>query len=256
MEPYHQNGHEQPEHTPRLPSPPNLRPSSPPVPVEAPSPSSEDTNVTALNNEPPPTRPPLATFAPRLSTVPSNASRPTSLQTEDGRQIQRVPSIRLRRLRHIAAPSPLGASQATSAGLVDDGSHGRPRSVSEPRRNNWGTGAFAPPPHATDRAPIPLPRLTEEGRRPSLSELGHTLSSNSFPITHRPQGQEDNAQAGTNAQEPIRKLRGARTLSKLFHPGQNAAVQGPSKAPAGGRDVEEYDARLVDWLDVFGLSTH
>lgn len=131
---------------------------------------------------------------------------------------------------------------------------------------------------------IALPRLTEEGSRPTLAELGIPPSplSPSRSLPEEPLEEDDPRQPDGGA-APARRLTRKRKLSKLFWPG-GSLNRGPMSPPPRGvgaeRDAsagpapqghgfglnlghghaqnhpapDEYGEELVDWLDIIGES--
>lgn len=128
---------------------------------------------------------------------------------------------------------------------------------------------------------IALPRLTEEGSRPTLSELGIPPSplSPSRSLPEEPLEEDDPRQPDGGA--PARRLSRKRKLSKIFWPG-GSLNRGAMSPPPGGASSErdasagpashghgiglslghshaqnqpapdEYGEDLVDWLDIIG----
>lgn len=159
----------------------------------------------------------------------------------------RLPSIRLRRNSN--------ASIITTSTLADSedvppstSRPGRPRSTSQPG------GAL----HSDRRsAQAALPRLTEEGNRPTMAELDAAASGARLSPTpsipenagrERAHSSLDIASTGS----PPRRRR----LSRMFWP---AGASDGDRASADDfrRDLreEEYEEQLVDLLDIVGMCT-
>ncbi|KAL7908379.1 hypothetical protein GGI35DRAFT_60147 [Trichoderma velutinum] len=210
--------------------------------------------------------PPLGTTSSAVSRTSSIRGRaPSTAGSESGRPVYertRQPSIRIRR-------SSSGASTASQAHLdyASESSDNetrrygaRPRSISQPM----------PPAQVYDgnaarhsrRVPqLALPRLTEEGSRPTMAELG--MNSPISPARSLPEDplEEDDARRLSVGSEPSRRLSRKRKLSRLFWPGGSInrgsqAQPPPADAQAdidAGRaqpQSEEYGEDLVDWLDI------
>lgn len=164
----------------------------------------------------------------------------------------RLPSIRLRRTSTNASQN---SSQRDSFPSFDgyfDGrdwaEDNRPRSISQPERARvYDNSALA---RHSRRAPqTALPRLTEEGGRPSLAELGVDPTSPLSPSLSLP---EQTTSRPDDLDNPTRMQR-ARALSRRLWPGhrRNAHPDGPED-PDG---KAEYAQELVDWLDTIGTYT-
>ena len=196
----------------------------------------------------------------RLSTLSS--SRFPSLIASDSRHRRldraRSPSIRIRRST-VGLNGGLSAAEGpvASYGANDDAWHqsGRPRSVSQP------SSAHLPAEHLSSarnsRRPPQgaLPRLTEEGARPTMGELGITGSPMS-PTVSVPEPALSNDGALGEEDVPVqRKPSRLARVSKRFWPGsrkRDADDMGVTSVPS--RPDDEYDAELVDWLDIIGES--
>ncbi|KAL7928655.1 hypothetical protein V8C35DRAFT_317636 [Trichoderma chlorosporum] len=216
-------------------------------------------------------------YFPALGTTPSAVSRTSSIRgrapsmagSESGRPIPertRQPSIRIRR-------SSSGASAASQAHLdyaseSSDGEtrrHGgaRPRSISQPMPAAQAyDGNVAR--HSRRVPQMALPRLTEEGSRPTLAELGVPASPIS-PSRSLPEDplEDDNGRRMSAGSEPPKRLTRKRKLSRLFWPGgslsrgsQAQAQAAPGDTQAGNNAApaqpqsDEYGEDLVDWLDI------
>ncbi|KAH7003012.1 hypothetical protein EDB82DRAFT_2775 [Fusarium venenatum] len=148
----------------------------------------------------------------------------------------RQPSIRIRRSSNGSV-----YSNYSFDGFSDDG---RQRSVSQPERARVQDGnALAR--HSRRVPQAAMPRLTEEGNRPSMAELGMS--------------DDDRAMSPTASlpEDAMRPRHGRlRRASRFFWPGHRRQPDADSIAvPMRNRDIDdarddEYDQDLVDWLDV------
>ncbi|CAF3522418.1 unnamed protein product, partial [Fusarium graminearum] len=148
----------------------------------------------------------------------------------------RQPSIRIRRSSNGSV-----YSNFSFDGASDDG---RPRSISQPERARVQDGpALAR--HSRRVPQAAMPRLTEEGNRPSMAELGMS--------------DDDRAMSPTASlpEDAMRPRQGRlRRASRFFWPGHRRQPDNDSIAvPMRNRDIDdarddEYDQELVDWLDV------
>ncbi|KAL7898828.1 hypothetical protein HDV64DRAFT_231454 [Trichoderma sp. TUCIM 5745] len=198
-----------------------------------------------------------------------------------GRPVQdriRQPSVRIRR------PSSSGSATsvidyASESSDTDAGRHlPRPRSISQP----MPAAQIYPDANVarlSRRVPqVALPRLTEEGSRPTLSELGIPPSplSPSRSLPEEPL-EEDDPRNPDGGGSPARRLSRKRRLSKMFWPGgslnrgsmppragssERDTSAGPSSQSHFGLNLgnrqsqqapppsDEYGEDLVDWLDI------
>jgi hypothetical protein len=192
------------------------------------------------------------------STSGSDAGRPVYERT-------RQPSIRIRRgsggsiRRQTAATDYTSESSDTDTGRRFGGP--RPRSISQPMpaaqiHQDANIARYS------RRVPqMALPRLTEEGSRPTLTELGIPPSpiSPSRSLPEEPLDEIDPRQ--TVDAGPARRLTRKRKISRLFWPGSiNRGSQEPSGDTEAATDganqaqppSDEYGEELVDWLDIIG----
>ncbi|CAG7563194.1 unnamed protein product [Fusarium equiseti] len=161
---------------------------------------------------------------------PARRSRPPVDQA-------RQPSIRIRRSSNGSV-----YSNYSFDGFSDDG---RPRSVSQPERARTHDGpALAR--HSRRLPQAAMPRLTEEGGRPSMAELG---------ISDDDRAMSPSASLPDDAIRP--KQGKFRRASRFFWPGNHRrqANNDTMAIPMRNRDDnpnpdDEYDQNLVDWLDV------
>lgn len=156
----------------------------------------------------------------------------------------RQPSIRIRRSSNGSV-----YSNYSFDGFSDDG---RPRSISQPERARVNDGS-ALARHSRRVPQAAMPRLTEEGGRPSMAELG--LSDDDRASAMSP--------TASLPDEAMRPRHGRlRRASRFIWPG-NHRRQPPADSiavPMRNRDDgatrdNEYDQELVDWLDVIGKLT-
>ncbi|OAR05356.1 hypothetical protein LLEC1_05978 [Akanthomyces lecanii] len=188
---------------------------------------------------------------------PHGESRPAS------RNSSRRPSIRIRRLSNASSLNPQDADVASVASPSSDAlaaaagpslaRHGRPRSVSQPTADpavREGDTAR----HSRRTPQIAMPRLTEEGSRPTMQELG-IAGSHLSPTTSLPESNfrqtPDSLDADPNA--PQRTTR--RRFSRMFWPSGNGVARRRSQdatsrgSRASMHQDYEYDEHLVDLLD-------
>lgn len=158
----------------------------------------------------------------------------------------RQPSIRIRRNSNGSVYSNHSVTSQFD-GFSDDG---RPRSISQPERARVSDGLAR---HSRRVPQVAMPRLTEEGGRPSLAELGIN-DDQSAPLSPTGSLPEEN----TNGRGGLGRLRRA---SRFFWPGhRRQSGEDQMAVPMGQRDDDrrddEYDQELVDWLDVIGKNIH
>lgn len=177
----------------------------------------------------------------------SSASRPTL-------ENARLPSIRLRRSSNASLSSSINANDQQHDGVSDgnDGFRGRPRSISQPERAHIPEVPGLAR-HSRRVPQIAMPRLTEEGGRPSLAELGLDSTSPISPIRSLPEGVSPGLDETSDLEE--NRLQRSRKLSRLFwpRPRRHTVGQDASAAQTANPD-DEYAQELVDWLDIIGLS--
>ncbi|KAL7793866.1 hypothetical protein V8C37DRAFT_80344 [Trichoderma ceciliae] len=189
------------------------------------------------------------------STAGSDAGRPIYERT-------RQPSIRIRRSSGGSVRGQTVVDYASESSDTDTGRRRgqRPRSISQP----MPAAQIHPDANLarySRRVPqMALPRLTEEGPRPTMAELGIPPSpiSPSRSLPEEPLEEVDPRRMSLGA-DPPRRLSRKRKLSRLFWPG---AANRASQAPRGGSQAaidpahqaqpqsDEYGEELVDWLDI------
>ncbi|KAG6005234.1 hypothetical protein E4U21_000313 [Claviceps maximensis] len=226
-----------------------------------------------------------------LSSASSRRSRTNSL-TADGPATAHVersrrPSIRIRRsslgLTGGQQPQQRQQQQQQHAAVVHnavtpaDSDHehghehargGRPRSISQPGSAPAaaldGAGRLR---HLRRPQPqLSMPRLTEEGTRPTMAELGLDSRGNLPSPPHDAETSMRSAlersqsigqlQAGDGEISPqMRSVASRRSfMGRMFRPGSrrsSIAVQSqPSTTDLHSRHTDEYNEELVDWLDI------
>lgn len=151
----------------------------------------------------------------------------------------RLPSIRLRRTSN--------GSLYSDNGLSSEFDPNRPRSISQPERARVSDAPVLAR-HSRRVPQIAMPRLTEEGARPSLAELGMDGPTSPLsPAVSLP----DQA----HAREPdgdTSRLQRARKMSRMFWPGHRRQGEQSEATRPLTAEEEEYAQELVDWLDVIG----
>lgn len=183
----------------------------------------------------------------------SGAFRPT-LDKGQGRQ----PSIRISRSRN----GSIGGASLRSAGrdsVVFENNdpfanRGRPRSVSQPER------AQLPPQsnlarHSRRVPQLAMPRLTEEGARPTMSELG-ILNIPGSPLSPSISLPEHTPGDGEEAGPERKRMPRARRMTRMLWPGNYRRRSAPDDAHAQPPQIDysdEYAEQLVDWLDIIGM---
>lgn len=213
--------------------------------------------------------PPLGTTSSAVSRTSSIRGRaPSTAGSESGRPVYertRQPSIRIRR-------SSSGASAVSQAHLdyASESSDnetrrygGRPRSISQPMPPAQVYDANAAR-HSRRVPQLALPRLTEEGSRPTMAELG--MNSPISPARSLPEDplEDDDGRRMSVGSEPSRRLSRKRKLSRLFWPGGSINRGSQAQAPPADAQAnfdaaraqqpqsDEYGEDLVDWLDIIG----
>ncbi|RFU81691.1 hypothetical protein TARUN_476, partial [Trichoderma arundinaceum] len=186
------------------------------------------------------------------STAGSDAGRPTHERT-------RQPSIRIRRSSSGASAQTAGLDYASESSDTDTGRRrgARPRSISQPMPAAQIYPDANVARHSRRVPQMALPRLTEEGSRPTMAELGIPPSpispSRSLPEEPLP---EDDPRLGA---DPARRLSRKRKISRLFWPGSisRGSQAQPGDVEAGVQPAheaqpqsDEYGEDLVDWLDI------
>lgn len=173
--------------------------------------------------------------------------------------LPRQPSIRIRRRTPLNdATRPTRNSPFVQA-LVENRAHvatpddfsGRPRSISQPERTHTLPDNANLARHSRRTPQVAMPRLTEEGTRPTMDELGVNQPPIS-PVRSLPENslslQQTDPGVRTERMGPIRRV------SRYFWPRRQpqALPQNELNSSPSTRADEEYDAALVDYLDTIG----
>ncbi|TFB01783.1 hypothetical protein CCMA1212_006582 [Trichoderma ghanense] len=215
-------------------------------------------------------------YFPALVTTPSAVSRassirgrpPSAVGSDAGRPTHertRQPSIRIRRSSSGSQAPPI--DYASESSDTDTGTrYGvRPRSISQPSPTAQSNADGNVARHSRRVPQLALPRLTEEGSRPTMAELGVPMSpARSLPDQRL--DEDDQRRRLSAGSEPGRRLTRKRKLSKLLWPGSlNRGSPAPRGDTDGGDEAaqgqgqaqgrpqpqsDEYGEGLVDWLDI------
>ena len=184
----------------------------------------------------------------------ASASRSPFPSLTDGRPgvDSLLPSIRLRRTANGSLAS-LGRINTPSNDSISEPfagfDSGRPRSISQPERAHIPDNAGLARHSRRVPAQVAMPRLTEEGGRPSLAELG--VDSDTAPMSPT----RSMPDQGSPYEDPVndrRKFQRARNFSRMFWPGKKPYDENASSLMTA--EEKEYNRELVDWLDVIGMS--
>ncbi|KAG5967817.1 hypothetical protein E4U56_000637 [Claviceps arundinis] len=257
------------------------------TPAESDDPAGEDLGSPSSG----PSRPSwLSRMSFRRSPTPAGSeARPAESITVASDERPQRPSIRIRRSsvgltggqqQQSHQQDTITPAEPEHDNTQDYFAGGRPRSFSQPG---------AAPPAATDatgrvrhlrraQPQISLPRLTEEGTRPSMAELGLAGRRNSPP--HSGAGAPSSARAihgrsssagdvrfdDVEAQSHARSVAPKRSIvGRIFRPGSRASFvtaqshlsngdesrhSKHSKQSKTSRHTDEYNEELVDWLDI------
>lgn len=191
----------------------------------------------------------------RSSSLRSNRSTGTSGRISDG-------LARLGRSQdNLVGGAPSSSSRRdTGQGSAGGSSTRRPRSISQPEQAHIPQDATTLARHSRRVPQIAMPRLTEEGGRPSMGELGigdEPLS----PARSLPEGRMSLSRSHTEPDptDAPSRLPGMRRMSRFIwprrqgqHP-QQGDLQGQQDSdPDAIRAEDEYNERLVDYLDTIG----
>ncbi|ATY65905.1 integral membrane [Cordyceps militaris] len=199
---------------------------------------------------------------PSRQSVRSHASGPSGESRPASRNSNRRPSIRIRRLSNAslnppssdtaaAATTSSSSSDALAAGAVPTSARRtRPRSISQPSLDAAGRDGDTAR-HSRRTPQVALPRLTEEGSRPTMQELGivgNPLSPTTSLPTSITRQRPEPLSVDSSASPQNRRRR----LSRMFWPGANgAARRGSQETTSRGsmHQDDEYEEHLVDLLD-------
>lgn len=108
-------------------------------------------------------------------------------------------------------------------------------------------------------AQIALPRLTEEGSRPTMAELGLEGTSPLSPSVSMPPApalvrSRSDGEAGVDEDETKKQRRSL--VGRIFRPNfRRTSVPAPAQGEGEllAREEDEYNEELVDWLDIIGM---
>ncbi|KAG8413894.1 hypothetical protein J3459_015054 [Metarhizium acridum] len=176
----------------------------------------------------------------------------------------RRPSIRIRR-SSLGAPQSTSSTQDAATAPQQQQEHdgenevlqrNRPRSASQPGLASPPVGDAAARVARNSRRMQPqiaLPRLTEEGARPTMAELGLGGTSPLNPSVSMPpapalERSHSDGEAGVDEAEGKKQRRSI--VGRLWKPSfRRTSVTAPAEG-ADSRDTDEYNEELVDWLDI------
>ncbi|KEY70575.1 hypothetical protein S7711_02725 [Stachybotrys chartarum IBT 7711] len=234
---------------PRSPAPSGITSHGPPTP-DAVSETASNYFEAPLSSNPSPS-------ALRLNSYSTASADPGAQRPLPERFRSREPSIRIRRSSNssLQAHPPLPQTEPfpsfdNGAGSSSSGDvYGRIRSFSQPERAHVAADAPATARHSRRVPPSGLPRLTEEGARPTMEEMGLEGVPLSPTLSEPPEGQA----------ERRRKMQKRSVVGRMFWPDrnrndedQNARARGGTAPPvyASQAREREYESELVDWLDI------
>lgn len=239
----------------------------PPLEPNIPSLSAQSSNPRLLHGRPHSTSNVSSQNRPRSASGQSAASGSLG---DAAPVLTRQPSIRIRRrsssqrsqsswrprFNRKSQQDLSGAAGSSNAGGESSGSVRRPRSISQPEQVHVPQDAS----HTARRSrraqpPVAMPRLTEEGSRPNMEELGldgRSPSPQSLP--------DERLNLSRNQTEPSNgppRLQRMRNMSRFFMPRRQAEQDNQSEPdPRTDEEIrrqDEYDERLVDYLDTVGM---
>ncbi|KAK0382914.1 hypothetical protein NLU13_8830 [Sarocladium strictum] len=200
---------------------------------------------------------PLATGHSNAPSARSHASNPYRspraaagvFGRADGLESLRQPSIRIRRLSGASSSRPVSNASIDSLAPPSQGFNydgNRPRSLSQPDRAYLPQDATAHARHSRRLQELAMPRLTEEGNRPSMAELEAARSSPPLsPATSLPERGPLDEQTVEGSQTSSRRVRS----SRRFWPGFGRRQDRDAEVDPQQQADAEYDEALVDWLD-------
>ncbi|KAF7557299.1 hypothetical protein G7Z17_g757 [Cylindrodendrum hubeiense] len=201
---------------------------------------------------------PALVEAPSARSVRSRLSQPSSRRssivatpgTRPALDQGRISSIRIRRSSNASIRTPGNGQPTPSEGLFDsrDAPGGRPRSISQPERAHVPDNAGLAR-HSRRVPQIAMPRLTEEGGRPTLAELGVDTTSPISPTMSLP---EHTTSPIPELAPDRNRLQRKRKLSNMFWPGKTGrqTESRDSRQSQATQEEDEYGQELVDWLDM------
>ncbi|KAH8673140.1 hypothetical protein BGZ61DRAFT_508789 [Ilyonectria robusta] len=210
-------------------------------------------------------------YFPALSEAPSTrsrislplsrpSSRPSSIVSATGNrpaleQGGRLSSIRIRRSSNASLRASGNDLVPPNSGIFEahDGFQGgRPRSISQPERAHVPDNAGLAR-HSRRVPQVAMPRLTEEGGRPTLTELGLEPTSPLSPTMSLPEHTTSPTQDLPQTQDldGTRPQR-ARRLTRMLWPGniRRQVNSRESRLSQAQEPDDEYGQELVDWLDM------
>ena len=103
-----------------------------------------------------------------------------------------------------------------------------------------------------------MPRLTEEGTRPTMEELGAAYNEPISPAQSLPDDRLDLSRNQTDpgVEDGPPRLHRMRRMSRMFWPRRQAqdqqGVGEETGQPSATQEDQEYDEMLVDYLDTVG----
>ncbi|KAH6689817.1 hypothetical protein F5X68DRAFT_204305 [Plectosphaerella plurivora] len=195
---------------------------------------------------------------------PATRDRPDFL-----RRPSNNPSIRIRRRSNASLRAPAERSSFPDLSAQSLAEHnnslppappglpgqqiGRPRSSSHPERGQVPRNDANIARHSRAVPQVAMPRLTEEGTRPTMEELGMTPSPGGRSDDHPLSPVRSLPQEHTAHQPHHTGM--VRKVSKFFWPGRGESHRQQASQHSGpasqSQDADtEYDDQLVDWLDV------
>lgn len=188
------------------------------------------------------------------NSVRSRASAGVFARSDSSEQL-RQPSIRIRRKSSTGTQRPVSNASldalSFSQGFHDDPN--RPRSLSQPERARLPQDGPPNPRYPRRVQDFAMPRLTEEGNRPTMEELGEARAAShgaplsptaSLPEHHTYDDEPSESQDGRN-----HRFRGRKLWPGFGRKNDRHATPNPQQ-----QAEEEYDEALVDYLDTIGES--
>lgn len=200
-------------------------------------------------------------YFPSLGQAPSRSSLRSghsAFSELDSPALPRQPAIRIRRRGGSTGSQRSATDQAAVQSALDQveglDASGRPRSISQPERTYAGTGSANAARHSRKVPQQPMPRLTEEGNRPTMQDLG--LAGGQDPSLPAPERTRSLEAAPVAPEQPG----GLRRVGNFFWPRRTTVSSGSdglppvpaSPAPQRTAADDEYDAAIVDYLDTIG----
>ncbi|KAH8168326.1 integral membrane protein [Sarocladium implicatum] len=198
---------------------------------------------------------PLATGRSHAASIRSAANSTRSRASAgvygqaDSLEQLRQPSIRIRRKSSTGSQRPrsTASNDGPSFGQSFNNDPNRPRSLSQPERAHLPPDFTQNPRYPRRVQDFAMPRLTEEGNRPTMEELREARSPNAAlsPTTSLP---EHNTYDDEQLDE--QEGRGRRFRGRRLWPAFGRKHDRTQASPDPQQQAEaEYDEALVDWLD-------